>query len=385
MDHELSPAETQLVETARTFAVEKIAPRAADWELNRTVPISAFREAADVGLTGVLAPTSIGGQGASFLAAAKVLEELAGACFAFTFGLWVHNNMLNTIARNGTPDQIARYIPPMLAGERIGAFCLTEPGAGSDAAAITTLAETSPDGWRLSGEKAWVTNGLSADVFGVYAQTEPAQGWRGIASFLLAGATPGLERSPQYTMLGGQALGVTGLRLTDCPVPETDLLFGPGDGFKAAMRGINMARTFVGAGCCGLLQASLKTALAYGAKRHAFGQPLLHFQGLQWELADVATELEAARLLTYRAALALDRGESAVAEAAHAKKFASRVAFSGISQCMQVMGAEGLRTSHPLGRHLAMAKMTHYMDGATEIQNIVISRTLLKEYGVDLG
>ncbi len=385
MDYELSTKETRLVETARVFAGEKIAPFAADWDLNRTVPRAAFREAAAVGLTGVLAPTSIGGQGASFLAAAKVLEELAGACFAFTFGLWVHNNMLNTIARNGTPDQIARYIPPMLAGERIGAFCLTEPGAGSDAAAITTLAETSPDGWRLSGEKAWVTNGVSADVFGVYAQTAPAQGWRGIASFLMAGDTPGLERTPPYTMLGGHALGATGLALTHCPVPETDMLFGPGDGFKAAMRGINMARTFVGAGCCGMLHASLKTALAYGAKRHAFGRPILSFQGLQWELADVATDLEAARLLTYRAALALDRGESAVAEAAHAKKFASRVALTGVSQCMQVMGAEGLRTHSPLGRHLAMAKMTQYMDGATEIQNIVISRTLLKEYGLDVG
>ena len=385
MDHELSAEETQLVETARIFAIEKIAPFAADWDLNRTVPRAAFREAAAVGLTGVLAPKSIGGQGASFLVAAKVLEELAGACFAFTFGLWVHNNMLNTIARNGSPDQIARYVPPMLAGERIGAFCLTEPGAGSDAAAITTRADQSSDGWRLSGEKAWVTNGVSADVFGVYAQTDPALGWRGIASFLLAGDTPGLERTPQYTMLGGQTLGVTGLGLTNCPVPETDLLFGPGDGFKAAMRGINMARTSVGAGCCGMLQASLRTALAYGAKRQAFGKSILNFQGLQWELADVATELEAARLLTYRAALALDRGESAVVEAAHAKKFASRVAFSGISQCMQAMGAEGLRTTSPLGRHLAMAKVTHYTDGATEIQNVVISRALLKEYGVDVG
>ena len=385
MDHELRAEETHLVETARTFAAEKIAPFAADWELNRMTPVTTFREAATVGLTGVLAPTSIGGQGASFLAAAKVLEELAGACFAFTFSLWVHNNMLNTIARSGTPDQIARYVPPMLAGERIGAFCLTEPGAGSDAAAIATLAEQSPDGWRLSGEKAWVTNGVSADVFGVYAQTAPAQGWRGIASFLLAGDTPGLNRTPPYTMLGGHALGATGLVLTHCPVPETDRLFGPGDGFKAAMRGINMARTFVAAGCCGMLQASLTTALAYGAQRHAFGKPILNFQGLQWELADVATELEAARLLTYRAALALDRGEGAVAEAAHAKKFASRAAFSGISQCMQVMGAEGLRTNHPFGRHLAMAKMTQYMDGATEIQNIVISRNLLKEYGLDVG
>ena len=385
MDYELNAEETQLVETARTFAAEKIAPFAADWDLNQTVPVTTFQEAAAVGLTGVLVPKAVGGQGASHLAAAKILEELAGACFAFTFGLWVHNNMLNSIARNGIPDQIERYVPPMLAGERIGAFCLTERGAGSDAAAITTLAEQSANGWHLSGEKAWVTNGACADVFGVYAQTDAAQGWRGIASFLIAGDTPGLERTPQYTMLGGHALGVTGLKLTNCPVPEADMLFGPGDAFKAAMRGINMARTFVGAGCCGILNASLKTALAYGAKRHAFGKPILSFQGLQWELAEVATDLEAARLLTYQAATALDRGENAIMQAAHAKKFASRVALTGVSQCMQVMGADGLRTESPFARHLAMAKMTQYMDGATEIQNIVISRTLLKEYGIDVG
>ncbi len=380
----LTAEEANLVEIARTFAAEHITPYAADWELNRTVPVKTFREAAAVGLSGVLVPKELGGHGASHIAAAKVLEELAGACFAFTFGLWVHNNLLNAIARNGTPEQIARYVPVMLAGERVGAFCLTEPGAGSDAAAITTRAKESAHGWRLSGEKAWVTNGTHADVFGVYAQTNPAQGWRGIASFLVSGDTPGLVREAPYTLLGGHAMGVTGLRLTDCPVPEADLLFGPGDGFKAAMRGITMARTFVGASCCGILTSSLKTALTYGAKRQAFGKPLLTFQGLQWELADVATDLEAARLLTYQAAAALDQGEAAIAEAAYAKKFASRVALTGVSQCMQVMGAMGLRTDTPLGRHLATAKITHYLDGATEIQNMVISRTLLKDYGIEV-
>jgi alkylation response protein AidB-like acyl-CoA dehydrogenase len=380
----LTTDESNLVEIARTFAAEHITPYAADWELNRTVPVKTFREAARVGLTGVLVPKELGGRGASNIAAARVLEELAGACFAFTFSLWVHNNLLNAIARNGTPEQIARYVPAMLAGERIGAFCLTEPGAGSDAAAITTHAEESASGWRLSGEKAWVTNGTHADVFGVYAQTNPAQGWRGIASFLVSGDAPGLVREAAYTLLGGHAMGVTGLRLTDCLVPEADVLFGPGDGFKAAMRGITMARTFVGASCCGILTSSLKTALTYGAKRQAFGKPLLAFQGLQWELADVATDLEAARLLTYQAAAALDQGQEAIAEAAHAKKFASRVALTGVSQCMQAMGAEGLRTDTPLARHLATAKMTHYLDGATEIQNMVISRTLLKDYGIEV-
>jgi alkylation response protein AidB-like acyl-CoA dehydrogenase len=378
----LSSEEVHLIKTAAAFAAGEIEPYATDWELQRRVPTETFKAAADAGLTGLLVPKLLGGRDASHIAVAKVLEELSQACLAFTFGLWVHNNLVNVIARNGNQHQIDRYLPEMLAGQRVGAFCITEPGTGSDATAISTLAEKVSNGWRLNGEKAWVTNSVCADVFAVYAQTNPDSGWRGIACFLVDGNVQGLERGVPYTMSGGHAMGVSGLRIEDILVPETSMLFGPGDGFKAAMKAINLARTFVAALCCGILKASLEAALTYCAGRQAFGKPILANQGLQWELADVATDLEAARLLLYRAAFALDTGEDAIAESAHAKKFASRVAFTGISQCMQAMGAAGLRTDTPLFRHLATAKMTHYMDGTTEIQNVVISREILKEYGI---
>jgi alkylation response protein AidB-like acyl-CoA dehydrogenase len=184
-------------------------------------------------------------------------------------------------------------------------------------------------------------------------------------------------------MLGGYAMGVAGLAFTACRVPADALLLPAGEGFRAAMAGINAARAMLAAGCCGSLSACLDHALAHAGRRQAFGRPVLAFQGLQWRLADVATELEAARLLVAQAAAALDRGETAILECAHAKKFATRAALAGIAASMQAMGAEGLRAEHPLARHLAFAKAAEYIDGTTEIQNVVIARGLLKARGIE--
>ena len=179
-------------------------------------------------------------------------------------------------------------------------------------------------------------------------------------------------------MMGGHAMGTAMLKLTDCLLPAENLLIGKGEAFKAAMKGIDLARTLVGAMCCGMVRSSLKCALKYASKRTVFGRAVTDFQGNQWQLADVATNLEASRLLTYDAARALDAGENATVKSAHAKKFSTRTALTDISTCMQVMGAEGYRDEHPLGRHLAGAKMAQYLDGTTEIQNVVISRAMIQ-------
>jgi alkylation response protein AidB-like acyl-CoA dehydrogenase len=265
----------------------------------------------------------------------------------------------------------------LLDGSSIAAFCLTEPDAGSDAAAITTRATPAKGGWRLDGEKSWVTNGAGADVFMVYAQTDPDQGWRGVASFLLRADNPGLERGEAYGLLGGHALGVTSVSLRSCRVGSDDVLAAPGTGFKAAMAGINTARVDVAAMCCAMLRDSLGTALERAKSRRAFGRALADFQGLQFELVDVAVNLEAAQLLVAAAAATIDagRGDAAVL-AAEAKKLATSVALPGIAACMQAMGAEGLKEEHRLGRHLAAAKIAQYLDGTTEIQNVVIARSL---------
>ena len=414
---QLTSAEQVLVETARDFAREQVAPHAAGWERERRVPLETFRAAAEAGLARLLPPPALGGHGVSRTALAAVMEELAAACLPFAFMLVVHNNLAGNIAANGSPGQIERFLPPLLSGERVGAFCLTEPGAGSDAAAIVTSAREEPDareeakeqgaqggwerGWVLDGEKSWITNGAVAGLFSVYAQSDPSAGWRGIVCLLVEGDTPGLTRLPPYALLGGHAMGAAGLVLSECRVPPENLLLPAGRAFKAAMEGIDLARTVVAAMCCGLLRSGLETALEYTKGRRAFGRSIAEFQGLQWQLADVSTDLAAARLLTYDAAARLDRGAAARLDrgaapasergedaaaarsavetslaAAHAKKFATRVALRGVAECMQAMGAEGLKAEHPLGRHLASAKIAQYLDGTTEIQNVVISRAL---------
>ena len=378
MDVSLDPREQEVVDTAIEFNRKMVVPHAKGWELERKVPLDTLRAAANAGLMGLRVSEEYGGQGLSSTATARIMEEIASGCMYFAFSLVVHNNLAGNISCNGTPAHIRQFIPRLIKGEHIGAFCLTEPGAGSDAAAITTKAKAVDKSWVLNGEKAWITNGAVANLFSVYAQSDPARGWKGIVCILVEDNAPGLERGDLYSMLCGHAMGTARLILRDCRVAEENLLIGTEAAFKAAMAGISFARAVVGAMCCGMIRTSLEYAVEYAKKRHAFGRPVSDFQGIQWQLADVATNLEASRLLTYHATQAMDRGEDATAKAAHAKKFATRVALADISNCMQVMGAEGFRDDYPLIRHMAGAKMAQYLDGTTEIQNVVISRDLFK-------
>ncbi len=373
---DMTDAEARLVETARAFAEEEIAPNAADWERARAFPRTTFVSAARAGLCGLMAPAELGGQGAGIGAVARIVEVLAAADFGFTFSLVVHNNLVGNIARNGSDDHKARYLPDLLAGRKVGAFLLTEPGAGSDAAAIATSARREGGDWVIDGEKAWVTNATVADVLSVYVQTDPAAGWRGIACLLVDADAGGVRRGPAYDLIGGHAMGVGEIAFSECRLGAQASFIGPGDAFKAAMGGIDIARALVGAICCGMMGASLDAALAHAGARRAFGKATIEFQGLQWLLADVATDLEAARLLTDQAIGRLGAGEDASVAAAHAKKFATRAALAGIANCMQAMGAAGARADYPLGRHLAGAKLAAFIDGTTEIQNLVIGRSL---------
>ncbi len=374
-------AEHPAVAAARTFAAEFVAPNARGWEEQRRFPREAIAAAGDAGLTGLLVPEALGGAGASPTVLARAMEELAAADFAFAFALVVHNNLAANIARNGTDAHKERHLPAMVAGRRIGAFLLTEPGMGSDAAAVATRARRDGGGWRIEGEKAWVTNAAAADILSVYAQTDTAAGWRGIACFLVDAGAEGVSRTEPYSLLGGHAMGAGGIALADVAVPEEAMLLGPGDGFKAAMGGIDLARATLAAMMCGMMRAGLECAIDYAASRRAFGQSTAEFQGVQFLLADAATDLEAARLLAYEAITRVEAGAGAAPMAAHAKKFATRAALARLADCMQAMGANGARADYPLARHLAGAKLAQFMDGTTEIQNVVIARHLLKGRG----
>ncbi len=373
-------AQQDLRAVAATFAQTEVAPMAALWEAERSMPDTALRRAIGRGLGGLLVPKDLGGAGLDTAMTAEVLSVLARADLGFAFSLVVHNNLVAAIARRGSDGQRRRYVRAMLAGDILGAFCLTEPDVGTDVSAIATRAGRQDDGYVLEGAKAWVTNAASADLFCVYAQAEPGAGARGIAAFLVDRDSPGLMVEPPYVMLGNHAMGTSSLKLDRVLVPSEKIFLPAGEGFRGAMSGIDLARVLLAAMCCGMLTQALELAVTYCSRRHAFGQPLLDFQGLQWQLADVATDLEAARLLADRAALRLDSGESATLAAAHAKKFATRAAMSGVHCCMQAVGAAGLKADRPFGRFLAAAKMAEYLDGTTEVQNIVIGRALRRSF-----
>ncbi len=366
-----------VIERAARWARSYVAPRAETWERERRFAAEAFASAAQKQLCGLLVPAADGGSEMSQVGMARVLEEIAAADFATAFVLVCHNNLAAAVSRRADHGLRDRVLGPLTSGGGLGAFLLTEPDVGSDAAKITTAAQRDGDEWVIDGSKAWVTNGTVADVLSVYAQTDPSKGHRGIAAFIVDGNAYGVERSRGYELFGAHGLGTNGIDLHQCRVPDADLLAPVGEGFVAAMEGIDIARVLVAAMCCGMMRTGLATAIDYVRRRQAFDGRIADLGAVRFCLADVATDLEAARLLTYRAALSIAEGRAAGVQAAHAKKFATRVTERRLADCMQVMGAVGARRDHPLPRHLAASRLTHYVDGTTEIQDVVISRSLL--------
>ncbi len=375
----LTGREQELVDIARAFTAAEITPNAGTWEHERIYPRDTQLAAAAAGLGGVLVPKEDGGEDVSHTGACRIFEELASGCMPFTFSMVVHNNFANSLARNGTAQQKQKFLPDLIACRKIGAFLLTEPGMGSDAQAVSCMARPDGDGWVLDGEKAWISSASHAGVLSIYAQTDPEKGWRGIMCFVIEAERDGVHRVGPYAMAGGHALGTGGFRFEGVRLTRDDVLLEQEAAFKGAMGGIDSARFFVGAMCTGMVNAALTRSLEYVATRPAFGQTVGDFQGIQWMLADVATDIEAMRLLTYSAADTWDKGGNASMAAAHAKKFATRAALTRLTDCMQVMGANGFKIDEVAARHFSSAKMCQFMDGTTEIQNVVIARGLQKQ------
>jgi alkylation response protein AidB-like acyl-CoA dehydrogenase len=376
-DAALPAAARDLVERAIAFAAKVVAPAARGWEDDRRFPREAIRAACARGLASVEVPAARGGLGLPFGAKLRMVEEIARHDFGFAFSLVNQHNAAARIADHGSAEALARFVPGLMAGEMVGCTGMTEPGGGSDFAASATTARRVTGGWVLDGAKHWIVNAAQADVFITFAQTEPGSRDRGIAGFIVTADQPGFEREPALAVAGVRAAGTGGYRLRECFVPDPMVLYPPGLAFKAAMGSINKARAHIPAMCCGMIETALGKALDRAVRREAFGQPLLGHQGLRWSLADVATTLEALRLLTYRAGSLIDRGLDAQMAAAMAKKFAGEHTLSAIAACIQAMGAEGLLDEHGLGRHLAAAKVMGFTDGTTEIMNERIGRMLV--------
>jgi len=363
----MTEAELTLLERAREFARDVVAPAAAGWDRDRAFARDALVEAAKIGLTGLQVPKDMGGLGLSFSCKAQLADVLASADFGFAMAVLNTQNVAYKLARDAAPGLAMRYIPDILSAKRLGSTALTEPQAGSDFAAITTLATPNGDGWTISGRKAWIINTIASDVIVLYAQTEAASGGAGIAAFLIDGTRDGFVRADRFEMTAQHTIGVGGFELRNYQVRAGEMLQPPGEAFKAALRDINGARIYVAAMCCGMVDAALQVAADYGRKRQTFGRRLGQHQGWRWSLGEADVDLTAARQMVVHSAAMIDAQQDAQFAAAKTKIFATRMAERHLPALAQLMGAEGLRDAYPFGRHMIGARIAGFVDGSTEM------------------
>jgi len=378
MDFQMNAAQERWRELARGFADERMRPFADKWDEAGEFPLDCFREAARLGFTGLFAPRDVGGQELDALTACLIYEELARGCFATTFGLVVHNNFVRSLARSGTQAARQRWLAPAVRGKLIGGFALTEPDAGTDAAAIRTTATPDDGGYRLNGVKAWVSNGGVAELYNVMARTAAGSGSRGVSSLIVERDREGVSFGPRDRKLGASARPTCQMMLQDVQVPREHLLGQGGEGLRAAFGTIDMARAVVAAMATGLGKGAVDEAIAYARRRHAFGQPIANFQGLQFLLADLVGQVQAGRWLAYRAAWLFDQGGDARMACAMAKRFAVDTAEDVCRKALDVFGAYGLLRDYPVERYLRWAKVAAFLDGTPQVQQIVVARELLR-------
>ena len=379
-DLTLSEEQELVQRTARDFAREKVLPRAREIDEQGRVPKELLAEMASLGFLGIYVPESYGGAGLDALSYALVTEEINRACASTGVVMSSHVSLVvDPLLHYGSDAQKDRFLRPLATGEKLGCFALSEPASGSDAAAMRTSARRDGDSWVLNGTKNFITNGASADITLVFAQTDAQAKHKGIAAFLVEKGTRGFSVGKLEHKLGIRGSDTAQLVFQDCRVPAANLLGDVGEGFKIALATLDGGRISIAAQAVGIARACLEDSLAYAKEREAFGKKIVEFQAIQWKLADMATEIDAARLLVWRAATLKDRGEDHILAAAQAKLFASDVAVRAARECVQIFGGYGYLTDFPAERHYRDAKITEIYEGTSEIQHVVIARELQKE------
>ncbi len=377
---ELTDAQRQLRDLVRSFARTKVRPAAAETDRQKRFPKALIAELGRLGVMGCFVPEEYGGAGFDYVAYALAVEELSAACAATGVIFSAHASLATwPILALGTEAQRRRYLPAMARGEMLGCFALSEPGSGSDAGSIRTTARRDGDHWVLNGSKNFITNAPDAGVAIVFASLDPAKGNRGLAAFIVETSWPGWEVLRIEEKMGIRGAHSAQLAFTDLRVPHENLLGGEGEGFKVAMKTLDGGRIGIAAQAVGIARAALEDSLAYARERRAFGQALVDFQGMQWRLADMATAVEAARLLTLRAAFLKDRGLPYTKEAAMAKLYAAETAMALATQAVQVHGGYGYTREFAVERYFRDAKITEIYEGTSEIQRLVIAGQLLRE------
>jgi len=379
MDLRLTEEQKMIQKMARDFAEKHVAPIAAEMDEKGQVPFENIRRMAELGFLGLTTPEEYGGVGADTVSYVIALEEISKACAATAVVMAVQNSLVNYgLQKFGTEDQKQRYLTRLAAGELIGAFALTEPGAGSDAAAQRTVAIRDGDDYVITGTKHFITNGGFADVIILFAMTDKEKGTRGITAFIVEKGTPGFSVGKEEHKMGIRASNTCELIFQECRVPAANRLGNEGEGFKIAMTVLDAGRIGIGAQACGIAQAALDASIAYAKTREQFGRPIAEFQAIQWMLADMATQIEAARLLTYNAALKKDAGERFSKEASMCKLFASEMVVWVTNRAIQIHGGYGYMKEYPVERYYRDAKITEIYEGTSEVQRMVIASNLLR-------
>jgi butyryl-CoA dehydrogenase len=378
---ELTEEQKLLQRTVREFAENEVKPLARELDETGHFPRETFRKAAGLGLTAVALPESEGGAGFDHISYSIVIEEISRLCASTGVILSVQNSLYcDPIHRFGTDEQKNRFLLPFARGEKIGCYALTEPQAGSNAAALATRAVRKGDRYIINGTKAWITNGGVADAAIVYVNTDPAKGEKGITAVVVERSTPGFQVGKEEKKLGIHATACTELSFTDCEVSADNRIGNEGEGYKIALSTLDSGRIGIAAQATGIAQGGLEQALAYAKQRQAFGQPIADFQAIQFMLADMATEIDAARLLVRKAAWKQDTGARFSMEASIAKLFASELATRATHKAIQIHGGYGYSSEYPVERMYRDARITEIYEGTSEIQRLVIAAWVLKNY-----
>jgi butyryl-CoA dehydrogenase len=379
VDFELNEEQRMIRKMVRDFADKEIAPKATELDETREFPWDTLRQMAQLGLLGLSIPEEYGGSGGDTLSYAIAVEEVARASGSLAITMAAQISLAAApLYQFGTEEQKRKYLVPLATGEKLGAFGLTEPGAGSDAGATTTRAVLDGDHWVIDGQKNFITNGSIAGIMVITAVTDPEKGSRGISNFIVENDTPGFRPGRDEDKMGLRSSVTSQLFFEECRVPRENLLGRPGEGYKQFLATLDGGRISIAAMALGLGQAALDAAIGYSKERVQFGQPIANFQAIQWMLADSATGIEAARLLTYQAACLKDKGVRFTKEAAMAKLLAALAAEKACFNAIQIHGGYGYTRDYPVERYYRDNRLTSIGEGTNEIQRLVIARQLLK-------
>jgi butyryl-CoA dehydrogenase len=379
MNLELSEEQKLLQKTVRDFAESEVKPLAKELDEAGRFPRDTFKKAAELGLTGIALPEIEGGAGFDHIAYSIAIEEISRCCASTGVILSVQNSLYcDPIHRFGTEEQKKKFLLPFARGEKIGCYALTEPQAGSNAAALQTKAAKKGDTYIVNGTKAWITNGGAADAAIVYVNTDPPKGEKGITALVVEKGTPGFQVGKEEKKLGINATACSELVFADCEVPVANRIGNEGEGYKVALSTLDGGRIGIAAQATGIAQGAFEAALDWSQQRMAFGHPISQFQAIQFMLADMSTELDAARLLVRKAAWKQDTGARFSMEAAIAKLFASEMATRVTHRAIQIHGGYGYSREYPVERAYRDARITEIYEGTSEIQRLVISSWVLK-------